>query len=131
MGILPLLYRIKEREQGAPRITEDRKRLEAEFGDDRSEVLDMGAPRYRIARVRLRPTASPLIVKEQVVPLAEVKHLREHVTVIGSRPSVQNDQLRRIGATVHRPVQWRSGGRRESFLARSGDGLGHRVGPGD
>src|ERR1700730_9185340 len=44
MGILPLLYRIKEREQGAPRITEDRKRLEAEFGDDRSEVLDMGAP---------------------------------------------------------------------------------------
>jgi len=91
--IFPLLDCVEERQHRAPRIADDGKRLEPEFRYDRPEVLDVGAPRDRNPRVRLRAPASLLVVKEQVIALSQVQHLRQQVTVVGARASVQNDQL--------------------------------------
>jgi hypothetical protein len=50
--------------------------------------------------------ASPsLVVKEQIEMLAKSEHLRQEIAVVGAWSTVQNEDPRRTGNTVRRPVE--------------------------
>src|SRR5450759_3536201 len=68
---------VQEREHRSPRVPDDRQRGEPELLDHRSQILDVGPPGDRNPRVGLGAAASPLVVKEQIVLLAQVEHLRQ------------------------------------------------------
>src|ERR1700693_4472714 len=85
----------------------------------------MGFPRDRTPRVCPGAPASTLVVKEQIVLLAEVQHLRQQIPVVGTRSTMKNQQLPGTWPTVLRPVKGCASLSRESFFPRRGDRLGH------
>src|SRR6478672_4819177 len=125
LRVYPLSDRVQESEHCSPRVADDRQRIESELLDHRAEIFDVGLPGDGDARVCPRPSTTTLIVEEQIVFFGQVEHLGQQIAVIGARPTVQNYQLRRARRTVFHPVEGRRGGRRETFLPRRGNRLGH------
>src|SRR3954471_2165739 len=94
--------------------------------DYTTEILDVRLPRNGALRIRFGSSSASLIVENQVVILAEPQHLRQQIPMIGSGTAVEDDQSGRALLPVFRPVQRNFGGGCVTFLARRGDGFGHR-----
>jgi len=65
----------------------------------------MGLSRDRNPRIGPGAPASTLVVKEQIVRFAEVQHLRQEVSVVGTRSTMKNQQLRGTRSTVFHPIK--------------------------
>ena len=88
--------RVEEREQPAPRIADERERLERELARERREILHVRAPGDGGAIVAARPAAAALVVEDEPVLVRQCEHLREHVVVRRARTGVEKGQPGRV-----------------------------------
>src|SRR5688500_11563413 len=97
------LERMEQREEPAPRVAHNGQRVDVELLDDGGEIVDVRPPGYGRAVLRLRAAASALVVEEELVPVGEPQHLRQHVVVVCSGASMQHEQSRRASRAVRAP----------------------------
>jgi len=88
-GVIQHLYRIKQRQHPAPRISNQRWRPDTIFATDRREISNVIAPRDRRVILGARSSTTALIVQQEIVSPRQMQHLGEQVPVVGARASVE------------------------------------------
>src|ERR1051325_168076 len=109
--------REQQGEQSAPRIADDGWRIEPQLRDDAVEIVDVGLPSDRRSLVGLRLSAPTLIVKNELVVVGKLQHLRQQIVVMRSGPPMQHEQRCSADGSVSNPVKRNCGRRREPGFA--------------
>src|SRR5207244_7876510 len=120
LRVSPLLDCVKQSEHRAPRIANDRERLETELRDDRAKIFDVGSPGDGDAGVRSGFASTTLIVKEEIVCLSPLQHLRQKVPMVRAWTTVKQEQTQRIHLTIFDSVTRRYSLIGELTLSRHG-----------
>ena len=84
--------RVQQREQPAPRVADERERLERELTHESREILDMCPPGDGRAILTSRTSAAALVVEDQPVVARKLEHLRQEIVVRRTRAAVQHEQ---------------------------------------
>ena len=133
------LDRIEKREKAAPRVADDRERVDRKLHDDTPRSPTCTSHVTRLGTRLLRPPAAALVVEDQFEIRRERQELRQQIRVIRPGTAVQHQEARRAPAAVRAPVErtsvdavkpesrgggMKSGSSREGYASVIGLGLG-------